>query len=209
MNKFTEETPYQADIFLLQTYPKGRTIDSWDQRSGVYERWPRSCRCSLCSGRPSGWLRQVRIKLLNMLGISWRLPPLLRCYWLSSGSCGYTMEVVLAEYALVLPQTTQPNKNIGKYRGGSMNSLNGGFWARILRRGGVRVQVRGNFHILTSKKNKNQPLKGGLNPLTPPPPGSATEIYLYLNSQLNCSPWYVSFTEPTKMTCTSLQVIRQ
>ena len=26
--------------------------------------------------------------------------------------------------------------------------------------GGVRVQVRGNFHILTSKKNK-KPLKGG------------------------------------------------
>ena len=33
----------------------------------------------------------------------------------------------------------------------------GGFWARILRRGGggFRIQVRGNFHILTSKKKKN------------------------------------------------------
>ena len=33
-------------------------------------------------------------------------------------------------------------------RGGSRNSLKGGgggFWARILRRGGVRVQVRGNY----------------------------------------------------------------
>ena len=57
------------------------------------------------------------------------------------------------------------------YRGGSRNSLKGGFWARILRRGGgVRVQVCGNFHILTSKKKRKQPLKGGgLNPLTPPP----------------------------------------
>ena len=49
------------------------------------------------------------------------------------------------------------------WSGGSRNSLKGGggFWARILRRGGgggVRVQVRGNFHILTSKKKKNQPL---------------------------------------------------
>ena len=40
-------------------------------------------------------------------------------------------------------------------RGGSRNSLREGFWARILRRGGgVRVQVRGNFHILTSQKKK-------------------------------------------------------
>ena len=41
----------------------------------------------------------------------------------------------------------------GVSRGGSRNSLKGGggFWARILRRGGG-VQVRGNFHILTSKK---------------------------------------------------------
>ena len=35
--------------------------------------------------------------------------------------------------------------------------------------GGVKVQVRGNFHILTYTKKKNQPLKGGgLNPLPPP-----------------------------------------
>ena len=35
--------------------------------------------------------------------------------------------------------------------------------------GGVRVvQVRGNFHILTSKKNNLG--GGGLNPLPPPPP---------------------------------------
>ena len=60
------------------------------------------------------------------------------------------------------------------YRGGSKNSLKGGgggFWVRILRRGGwvggvggggFRVQVRGNFHILTSKKNKTTTsVKGG------------------------------------------------
>ena len=34
--------------------------------------------------------------------------------------------------------------------------------------GGVRVQVCGNFHILTSKKKTSG--GGGLNPLTPPPP---------------------------------------
>ena len=47
---------------------------------------------------------------------------------------------------------------------GSRNSLRGGgFWARILRRGGggVRVQVRGNFHILTSKKKKKTSEGGG------------------------------------------------
>ena len=62
-------------------------------------------------------------------------------------------------------------------RVGSRSSLKWGFWARFLRGGGGgRVQVRGNFHILTSKKKK-KPLKGGgLNPL-PPPPGSATDAY--------------------------------
>ena len=34
--------------------------------------------------------------------------------------------------------------------------------------GGLGVQVRVNFHILTSKKN----LEGGLNPLPPPPPSA-------------------------------------
>ena len=33
--------------------------------------------------------------------------------------------------------------------------------------GGVRVQVRGNFHILTSKKN---PSNGGFKSPNPPPP---------------------------------------
>ena len=70
------------------------------------------------------------------------------------------------------------------YRGGSRNSLRGG--GGVLGQnsskggGGVRVQVRGNFHILTSKKQQQQqPLKGGggLNPLTPPS-GSATVLYL-------------------------------
>ena len=42
--------------------------------------------------------------------------------------------------------------------------------------GGGRVQVRGNFHILTSKKKTKQNLRGGLNPLTPPP-GSATVLF--------------------------------
>ena len=30
----------------------------------------------------------------------------------------------------------------------------GGVWAAIIQGGGVRVQVHGNFHILTSKKKK-------------------------------------------------------
>ena len=30
----------------------------------------------------------------------------------------------------------------------------GGFWAGILQGGGSRVQVRGNFHILTNKQKK-------------------------------------------------------
>ena len=60
-------------------------------------------------------------------------------------------------------------------RGGSRNSLRGGSGPEFFEGGGgVRVQVRGNFHILTSKKKQKQPLKGGLNPLTPPPSGSAT-----------------------------------
>ena len=65
----------------------------------------------------------------------------------------------------------RPSRKIGcvDYRGGSRNSLRGGgggFWARILRRG---VQVRGNFHIMTSKKKKKTSEGGGgLNPLIPP-----------------------------------------
>ena len=56
-------------------------------------------------------------------------------------------------------------------RGGSRNSLRGGgFWARILRGGGVRVQVRGNFHILTSKKTQKTSAGGGFNPPKHPPP---------------------------------------
>ena len=35
--------------------------------------------------------------------------------------------------------------------------------------GGFRVQVRGNFHILTSKKKEKQPLKGRFKPPNPPP----------------------------------------
>ena len=54
-------------------------------------------------------------------------------------------------------------------RGGSRNFLRGGggVLGQNSSKGGFRVQVRGNFHILISKK-KN-PLKGGLNPLNPPP----------------------------------------
>ena len=55
-------------------------------------------------------------------------------------------------------------------RGGSRNSLKGGVLGQNSSKGGgVRVQVRGNFHILTSKKNKNQPLKGGFKPPNPSP----------------------------------------
>ena len=47
-------------------------------------------------------------------------------------------------------------------RGGSRNSGGGGFWAGILQRGGgLGVQGRRHFHILTSKKTT---WGGGLNP---------------------------------------------
>ena len=46
-----------------------------------------------------------------------------------------------------------------EYRAGADLGIlkGGGFWARILRRGGggVRVQVRGYFHVLTSNNKKN------------------------------------------------------
>ena len=73
-------------------------------------------------------------------------------------------------------RTTDP----AVYRGGSRNSLKGG--GGVLGQnsskggGGFRVQVRGNFHILTSKKKT--PLKGGFKPPTPPP-GSATGVGLF------------------------------
>ena len=47
------------------------------------------------------------------------------------------------------------------HRGGSRNSLKGGGSGPEFFEGGVRVQVRGNSHILTSKKKEKQPLKGG------------------------------------------------
>ena len=59
------------------------------------------------------------------------------------------------------------------HRGGSRNSLKGGSGPEFFEGGGgVRVQVRGNFHILTSQKKKktSEGGGGGLNPLTPPPP---------------------------------------
>ena len=49
-------------------------------------------------------------------------------------------------------------------RGGSRNSLRGGGGSGpefFERGGGVRVQVRGNFHILTSKKEKKKTSEGG------------------------------------------------
>ena len=47
----------------------------------------------------------------------------------------------------------------------------GGVLGQNSSKGGFRVQVRGNFHILTSKKKKtSEGGGGGLNPLTPPPP---------------------------------------
>ena len=50
----------------------------------------------------------------------------------------------------------------GGGRGGSRNSLKGGSGPEFFEGGGggFRVQVRGNFRILTSKKNQQQPLKG-------------------------------------------------
>ena len=53
--------------------------------------------------------------------------------------------------------------DLGILRGGG-----GGFWAGILR-GGVRVQVHGNFHILTRKKRKKTLRGGGVKPPTPHP----------------------------------------
>ena len=49
--------------------------------------------------------------------------------------------------------------------------------------GGVRVQVRGDFHILTSKKKKKTPGGGG-KPLTPldPPLDSDTKTLTTLSS---------------------------
>ena len=59
------------------------------------------------------------------------------------------------------------------YRGGSRNSSRGGGGSGPeFFEGGGRVQVHGNFHILTSKQKK--PRGGGVNPLSPP--GSATGL---------------------------------
>ena len=54
------------------------------------------------------------------------------------------MNVFLAKRSSILP------------RGGSRNSLRGGggVLGQNSSKGGFRVQVRGNFHILTSKKKK-------------------------------------------------------
>ena len=67
----------------------------------------------------------------------------------------------------------QGHSTVWGARGGSRNSLKGGGGSGpefFDGGGGVRVQVRGNFHILTSKKTqKTTSGGGGLNPLTPPP----------------------------------------
>ena len=70
------------------------------------------------------------------------------------------------------------SKKIYNDMGGPRNSSRrgGGFWAGILQGGGGMVQVRGNFHILTSKK---KPLWWGFNPPNTPPPRSATERKVY------------------------------
>ena len=55
-------------------------------------------------------------------------------------------------------------------RGGSGNSLRGGGSGPEFFEGGFRVQVRGNFHILTSKKQKKTSEGGGgFKPPNPPP----------------------------------------
>ena len=68
-------------------------------------------------------------------------------------------------------------------RGGSRNSLRGGGGGSgpEFFEGGFRVQVRGNFHILTSKKNKKTTSEGGgVKPPNPPPPsGSATDSGIF------------------------------
>ena len=81
---------------------------------------------------------------------------------------------------------TYTGADLGILRGG------GGFWAGILRGGGDRVQVHGNFHILTSQKKtkKTSGGGGGVNPL--PPPGSATA---YRPSTLSAESWDASVVE--------------
>ena len=65
-------------------------------------------------------------------------------------------------------------------RGGSTNSSTGwGVLGRNSSRWAIRVQVRGNFHILTSKKKLGG---GGVNPL--PPLGSAIGGILFSASAL-------------------------
>ena len=60
-------------------------------------------------------------------------------------------------------------------RAGSRNSSGGGGGSGLefFEGGGGRVQVCGNFHILTSK-TKTTSEGGVVNPPTPPPLGSAT-----------------------------------
>ena len=48
------------------------------------------------------------------------------------------------------------------HRGGSRNSLKGGgVLGQNSSKGGFRVQVRGNFHILTSQKKEEKTSGGG------------------------------------------------
>ena len=63
-----------------------------------------------------------------------------------------------------------PGADLGILRGLGVGG-GGGSWPEFFKGRGVRVQVRRNFHILTSTKKTS----GGLNPY-PPPPGSATAI---------------------------------
>ena len=57
----------------------------------------------------------------------------------------------------------------------------GGVLGRNSSRGGgvFRVQVRRNFHILTSKTKKTP--RGGLNPL-PPPPATGCEVWIMFHT---------------------------
>ena len=69
--------------------------------------------------------------------------------------------------------------DLGILRGG------GGFWVGILQGGCFRVQVRRNFHILTSQKK--QTLGRGLNPLNPlDPPLDCINCIAMFHEDIDC-----------------------
>ena len=81
---------------------------------------------------------------------------------------GGVKDLYLRGSATNLLSHSPPHLKMILHRGGSRGGGSGPEFFE----GGFRVQVRGNFHILTSKKKTSEG-GGVLNPLTPPP-GSAT-----------------------------------